>query len=226
MATIELQDVSKSYAGGSEGQVAAVRQANLSVERGEFVVITGRSGSGKTTLLNLVAGLTRPTSGRVCLEGVDLWELPHAAQARLRNRSLGFVFQFPSLLPSLTVWQNLLLPASFDRAVVRPEAETRAGRLLATVGLGHKRTSLPRQLSAGQQQRVVIARALMMQPAILLADEPTSNLDEQTEHEIMGLFHDIHAGTGVTILLVTHTSQLVSYGTRSLTMAGGALVSE
>jgi ABC-type lipoprotein export system ATPase subunit len=223
---IELRSVTKTYLAGSDAQVTAVRGLDLRVEEGEFVVITGRSGSGKTTLLNLVAGLTRPTSGLVSIDGVDLWRLSDRGQARLRNRKFGFVFQFPSLLPSLTVMQNLLLPTSFEGSNrdAGEQARERAKWLLETVGLSARQEAYPRHLSAGQQQRVVIARALMMQPEIVLADEPTSNLDEQTEQETMDLFRDIHVSQGLTILLVTHTTQLLRYGTRSLAMAQGAFV--
>jgi ABC-type lipoprotein export system ATPase subunit len=186
------------------------------------VIITGRSGSGKTTLLNLVAGMTRPTSGQVLLEGTDLWRLSDREQSQLRNRKLGFVFQFPSLLPSLTALENVVLPTMFA-GKNGPDPYERATQLLGEVGLQDKLASYPRQLSAGQQQRVVVARALTNGPELLLADEPTSDLDEQTEQEIMALFRAIHEKTGVTILLVTHTSQLISYGTRALRMSGGCI---
>jgi len=228
---IELRDVTKVYTLSREQSVTAVQGVNLEVQTGEFVIITGRSGSGKTTLLNLVAGLTRPTAGQVLLEGVDLWSLPDRKQSLLRNQKFGFVFQFPSLLPTLTTLENVILPTMFGAqnqhggAYPRGEGSLeQAQALLAEVGLSDKLTSYPRQLSAGQQQRVVVARSLINRPQILLADEPTSDLDEQTEQEIMSLFRDIHARTGVTILLVTHTSQLVSYGTRALHMAGGRFV--
>jgi putative ABC transport system ATP-binding protein/lipoprotein-releasing system ATP-binding protein len=194
------------------------------VEPGEFLIITGRSGSGKTTLLNLAAGLTPPTSGHVLLEGADLWSLTDRQRSLLRNQKIGFIFQFPSLLPSLTVLENVTLPTIFRANGAQAGAHSRAGELLETVGLGDKLEAYPRQLSAGQQQRVVIARALFNQPRILLADEPTSDLDEQTEREIVSLFQDIHAQTGVTIVMVTHTTQLVSYGTRAIQMASGRVV--
>jgi ABC-type lipoprotein export system ATPase subunit len=217
---ITLHEVTKTYVLGRDRTVEAVRGVSLEIERGEFVIITGRSGSGKTTLLNLVAGMTRPTSGQVLLEGTDLWGLSDREQSLLRNRKLGFVFQFPSLLPSLTTLENVVLPTMFGVRDGRDPNE-RATQLLGDVGLQDKLESYPRQLSAGQQQRVVVARALMNSPELLLADEPTSDLDEQTEQEIMALFREIHGRIGVTILLVTHTSQLVSYGTRAVRMSGG-----
>ncbi len=222
---IELIEVSKTYLLGKDQQVQAVKPTNLQIQSGEFVVITGRSGSGKTTLLNLIAGLTRPTSGSVLLDGHDLWSLSDKEQSLLRNQTVGFIFQFPSLLPSLRVLDNVVLPTIFEESgAVSNEKYARAKELLATVGLSDKLRAYPRQLSAGQQQRVVIARALLNQPKLLLADEPTSNLDEQTETEIMELFRQIHTTTGITMVMVTHTSQLVRYGTRAISMAMGQVL--
>jgi len=221
---IALENVTKIYPVSREMKVTAVHDVSLSVARGEFVVVTGRSGSGKTTLLNLVAGLTRPTSGQVLLEGRDLWQMSDRLRSRERNRRIGFVFQFPSLLPSLTVLENVILPTAFAANGARPGATERGLELLRGVGLAEKVGAYPRQLSAGQQQRVVIARALYNRPELLLADEPTSNLDEQTEREIMELFRQIHVETGITVMLVTHTVQLVNYGTRAIRMAEGRVL--
>jgi ABC-type lipoprotein export system ATPase subunit len=222
---IDLKEATKTYILGKDQQVLAVQPTSLQIQAGEFVIITGRSGSGKTTLLNLMAGLTRPTSGSVSLDGQDLWSLPDREQSIMRNQKIGFIFQFPSLIPSLRVLDNVVLPTIFnDSERVSSEKYDRARQLLATVGLSDKLRAFPRQLSAGQQQRVVIARALLNQPILLLADEPTSNLDEQTEREIMDLFRQIHTDTGITIVMVTHTSQLVSYGTRAISMALGQVI--
>lgn len=221
---IKLQNVTKIYPLGESSKVSAVIDVSLEIQRGEFVVITGRSGSGKTTMLNLIAGLTRPTAGEVFFEGVSLWSLPDRQQSLLRNQKFGFIFQFPSLLPSLSALENAALPTIFGRDQVTEQANKRAAELLDMLGLGSKLYSYPRQLSAGQQQRVVIARALLNQPQVLLADEPTSDLDEQTEIEIMDLFKKIHAESGLTIVLVTHASQLVSYGTSALKMAEGQVL--
>jgi ABC-type lipoprotein export system ATPase subunit len=209
---------------GEGNSLTAVSGITATIAQGEFVIIVGRSGSGKTTFLNLAAGLTRPTSGHVFLEGADLWKLNDQQQSRLRNQKIGFVFQFPSLLPTLTVYENVILPTTFvahgDKSSVRDRALT----LLSNVGLSDKLAAYPRQLSAGQQQRVVIARALINQPQVILADEPTSNLDEKTELEIMDLFRDLHANLGLTIVIVTHTRQLISTGMRSIELAAGQIV--
>jgi ABC-type lipoprotein export system ATPase subunit len=221
---IDLENVSKVYTLSKEVSVPAVREVSLTVEAGEFVVITGRSGSGKTTLLNLAAGLAKPSGGRVTLDGNDLWQMPDKEQSGQRSRLIGFIFQFPSLLPTLTALDNVILPTTFVNGDGTEDKSGRATELLHSVGLEGKLDSYPRQLSAGQQQRVVIARALMNQPRLLLADEPTSNLDERTEQEIMELFQRIHADSNITIVLVTHTSQLIRYGTRAIKMAEGRVV--
>jgi putative ABC transport system ATP-binding protein/lipoprotein-releasing system ATP-binding protein len=223
---IQLENISKIYPLSQENTVSAVQGVSLEVARGEFLVITGRSGSGKTTLLNLIAGLTRPTSGIVRLDGADLWAMPDGQRSALRNRKIGFVFQFPSLLPSLSTLENVALPSIFNRNGDQAGAYPRAASLLETVGLSDKLSSLPRQLSAGQQQRVVVARALLNRPELLLADEPTSDLDEQTETEIMELFRQVHQTTDITIVMVTHSTQLVSYGSRAIRMATGKIVEE
>lgn len=221
---IELYDVDKIYQLTKKRTVTAVKKINLCVDQGEFLIITGRSGCGKTTLLNLVSGLTRPTSGQVMLDQIEVWKLPDLEQSLLRNKKIGFVFQFPSLMPSLTTLENVILPTIVEHNESQASIKERAQNLLDEVGLAEKMDSYPRQLSAGQQQRVVLARALINQPELLLADEPTSNLDEHTEREIMDLIKQIHDQRGITILLVTHTIELVSYGSNSLRMAGGEIV--
>jgi ABC-type lipoprotein export system ATPase subunit len=220
---IEVQDVSKAYQQSKNRQVAAVSNLNLCVESGEFLVITGRSGCGKTTLLNLVSGLAKPTAGSIWLDGQEVWRLPDQEQALLRNQKIGFVFQFPSLMPSLTALENVILPTIIQHKSRNKATRDRAVSLLEEVGLQHKLDSYPRQLSAGEQQRVVVARSLINQPEVLLADEPTSNLDERTEHEIMELIRQIHQQKKITILLVTHSEELVVYGTRMVRMANGQI---
>ena len=223
-AMISLENVSKTYEARRAMKVSAVHAVSLEIPDCEFAVVTGRSGSGKTTLLNLAAGLTRPTSGRVLLNGQDLWLLSDRERSTLRSQKIGFVFQFPSLLPSLTVIENVGFPAMFSRGRIDRPAYEQAHGLLGMVGMADKLNAYPSQLSAGQQQRAVIARSLMNRPEVLLADEPTSNLDEQTEQEIMQLFANVHQELGLTILLVTHSSQLVSYGTRALSLSEGGIV--
>jgi ABC-type lipoprotein export system ATPase subunit len=222
---ISLRGISKTYAAKRGPAVAAVDGVDLEVDAGEFLVITGRSGSGKTTLLNLIAGLTTPTAGRVLLDGVDLWSFSDADRSRVRNERVGFVFQFPSLLPTLTTMENVVLPATFASTSPKdPAIRARARELLTRVGLDDKLLAYPRELSAGQQQRVVLARSMVNQPRLLLADEPSSNLDEHTEAEIMQSFRDLHDSTGITILMVTHSSELKTYGTRAIEMAAGKVV--
>jgi ABC-type lipoprotein export system ATPase subunit len=221
---IALRDVSKIYQAGKQGSVVAVKGVNLSVQQHEFVVVTGRSGSGKTTLLNLISGLTHPTSGEVLLEQIEVWRLPDVQQSGLRNQKIGFVFQFPSLMPTLTALENVMLPTITRQENHQEMIKERALELLQEVGLEDKLHAYPRQLSAGQQQRVVIARSLINQPELLLADEPTSNLDEQTEREIMALIQQIHQELPITIILVTHSTELAAFGNRSLRMAAGEIV--
>lgn len=221
---IRLEDVTKVFQMAGGNTVTAVRGLTLDIAAGEFAVVVGRSGCGKTTLLNLAAGLTRPTSGRVTLDGIDLGNLGDKEKSYMRNRKVGFVFQFPSLMPALTTLENVVLPTIFSSNGHLPDARGRAEVMLHKVGLSDKLGALPRQLSAGQQQRVVIARSLINQPRLLLADEPTSNLDEKTEMEIMSLFRDLHASLGLTIVLVTHTRQLIQQGMRAIHMAEGQIV--
>lgn len=220
---IRLEQVSKSYPLSAENTVQAIQEVDLEVSKGEFLILTGRSGSGKTTLLNLIAGLVKPTTGKVWLYGTDLWTLPDREQSILRNEKIGFVFQFPSLLPVLTVLENVTLPALFGGKRDAARDQRRAIELLESIGLGDKQDVYPRQLSAGQQQRVVIARALLHEPEILIADEPTSDLDEVTEIEIMELLKEVHVATGTTIVMVTHTRQLVPYGTRTIQIQSGRI---
>jgi putative ABC transport system ATP-binding protein len=220
---IQIEAATKIYGLGRGAGIAATQDVDLEVARGEFLVITGRSGAGKTTLLNLVAGLTRPTSGRVLWNGTDLWALDDAHRSALRNRQLGFVFQFPSLLPSFTVLENVVLPTAFGPNRRDPNIPGRAAALLLRVGMADRRNAYPRQLSAGQQQRVVIARALINCPEVLLADEPTGNLDAETEREIIELFGELQATGELTALMVTHAPQLVPQASRVVEMAGGVL---
>jgi ABC-type lipoprotein export system ATPase subunit len=223
---ITLENLNKSYFLDRERSAVGVADVNLCIHAGDFIVITGRSGAGKTTLLNLIAGLTRPSSGQILWDEINLWDLSDTEISQLRNQRIGFVFQFPSLLPFLNVLENLLIPSAFSGKDARQPARQRAIQLLQSVGLEEKLNLLPRQLSAGEQQRITIARALVNQPDVLLADEPTSNLDEHTEKEIVALLCEIHQTTKISIIMVTHTNLDAPANCRLLRMARGTFVSE
>ena len=220
---VQVRGLTKTYERGKE-RIEVLHNIDLDIDRGDFVALMGPSGSGKTTLLNLAAGLLTPTSGVVRLGGVDLSTLSDDERSGLRNTAVGFVFQFPSLVPTLTALENVTLPHAFGPGS-GADPEPRARELLDLVGIGEKAGSYPRQLSAGQQQRVVLARALVNRPRVIFADEPTSNLDERTEADMMALFRDVHGSTGVTIVMVTHAVGLMAHGTRTITMAEGRIVS-
>jgi len=218
---ISLNNVTRSYILDGGSSITPVSHVNLHINRGEFVLLVGRSGSGKTSLLNLAAGLIKPTSGKITIKDADLWQLTDRQQSALRASTIGFVFQFPSLIPTLNVLQNTALPSTFTR-LSKYVALERATAALNKVGLGKRLGSFPKQLSAGEQKRVVLARALINEPEILLADEPTSDLDESTEHDIMEVLKELH-GDGMTILMVTHSAELMPYASRVLKMEEGNL---
>ncbi|MEE4353918.1 MAG: ABC transporter ATP-binding protein [Desulfatiglans sp.] len=220
---IELSQVRKIYKQKKRVPVTAVAELNLMISPGEFLVITGRSGCGKTTVLNIIAGLARPTSGSLLIDGTDVWTMDDKEISTLRNEKMGFMFQVPSLIPTLTVLDNVVVPTMFTRNENQGDVYERAAEALESVGLSHRLDAYPRYLSAGEEKRVVIARSIINRPPILLADEPTANLDELTERDIMALIEKIH-GEGTTIILVTHHPSLIGYGTRHLTMADGRLV--
>ena len=222
MTAVSLRGVGKTYGDKTAATFAALRDVDLDIEANDYLVITGRSGCGKTTLLNIAAGLATPTSGKVVVDGADLWAMSDAERSSLRNRTMGFVFQFPSLIPGLSLEQNVMLPLEFSHEE-QPDGAERARELLEMVGLGERTGALPRELSAGQQQRVVVARALINRPTLLLADEPSSDLDQETEAEIMEIFRRIHAEQDLTILMATHARNLIAYGTRHLEMADGTV---
>jgi ABC-type lipoprotein export system ATPase subunit len=220
--SISLRNVTKNYAVDEHTVITPVRDVSLDAARGDFIMIIGRSGSGKTTLLNMAAGLIKPSAGEALINATNLWELSDREQSRLRNTKIGFIFQYPSLLPSLTALENVAMPASLAAKNGSNNIYRRAQDLLKMVGLSHRVNAYPRQLSSGEQRRVVIARALMNTPEILLADEPTSDLDTQTEKEIMSILTDTNK-SGVTILMVTHGLELTRYATSVYKMEQGAL---
>ena len=219
---IQVSDVVKSYPLGA-GEVVAVDHVDLQIARGEFVAIVGRSGSGKTTLLNLLAGIDRPTSGTVRVADADLGSLSESGLATWRGRNVGLVFQFFQLLPTLTVLENVLLPMDFARTVPAGERHDRARRLLDRVGVADQAAKLPSTLSGGQQQRAAIARALANDPPVLLADEPTGNLDSQTADAVLGLFADLNT-EGRTIVVVTHERDIRAIVGREITLRDGRIV--
>lgn len=218
---IELKGLSKHYRLSGDVLVKAVDNVDLTIKPGEFMMVVGRSGSGKTTLLSLIGGLTKPTSGSIHVDGVDLWSLNDAVQSRFRAEMIGFVFQIPSLLPTLTVLDNVKLPTMFSRE--HDNVGEKALSLLEMVGLSEKAHAYPSQLSVGQQKRVALARSLINGPEIVLADEPTSDLDKATELEIMTLIKKVHEEGPRTMVMVTHSLELVSYATQVRTMANGVL---
>jgi putative ABC transport system ATP-binding protein len=216
---IRLGNICKSYGRGAD-LIRAADQVTLTVGDGEFVVITGPSGSGKTTLLNLIGGMTRPDAGDIEVAGHDLSAMTDAALSRLRARAIGFVFQFQSMMPTLSALENVLLPFAFAG---KTHDEELARSLLAKVGLADRLSAYARELSAGQQRRVCIARALVAAPALLLCDEPTGDLDPDTETVIMDVLAAANKA-GATVLLTTHNRELRSYGSRSLNMKMGRIM--
>jgi len=215
---IELHRIERRYA--MSGQtVQALAGVDLAIGRGEFVAVTGASGSGKSTLLNVLGCLDKPDGGQYRMEGVDVAALDDEATSRLRNGRIGFVFQSFHLLPRLSVLENVLLPMRYA-AAPDPGAGERAQRLLARVGLSDRMEHRPNQLSGGQMQRAAIARALLMQPALLLADEPTGNLDSKSAADVLALIDEVHA-SGQTVVLVTHDNEVAARAPRRIRLRDG-----
>jgi putative ABC transport system ATP-binding protein len=216
---ITLRDVAKTYETPA-GPFAALRGVDLEVGAGEFVAVVGKSGSGKSTLLNLVAGIDRPSAGAVTVAGTGLADLSHDRLAAWRGRTVGVVFQFFQLLPTLTAIENVMLPMDFSGSVPAREREARALALLERVGVPEQARKLPATLSGGQQQRVAIARALANDPPLVVADEPTGNLDSATGAEIFRLLAGLAAG-GKTVVVVTHERDTTTGVARTVTLADG-----
>jgi putative ABC transport system ATP-binding protein len=221
---ISVRDLVKTYRVG-EVDVRALRGVTLDVMPGEFVALTGPSGSGKSTFMHLAGCLDRPTSGTYALNGRDVSQLGKRELAQVRNRQIGFVFQGFNLLPRTTALEQVELPMLYGAAVPGRQRRARAAAALEAVGLGMRLDHHPNQLSGGQQQRVAIARALVNQPALLLADEPTGNLDSRTSIEVMGIFQKLNA-QGLTIVLVTHEPEIAEYGTRIVSFRDGRIRSD
>ena len=217
---IELRGVSKTVASGA-GSLTILHPLDLSIDAGRVVAITGPSGSGKSTLLGLLAGLDSPSAGRVVLDGVDITTLDEDSLARLRGTRIGFVFQFFHLLPSLTAFENVLVPMEIARV---PKAAARARQLLGEVGLSERGHHYPSQLSGGEQQRVAIARALANNPPILLADEPTGNLDSGTGRSVIDLLLAVNRTRGTTLVLVTHDQELAAVADVVIALRDGRVV--
>jgi putative ABC transport system ATP-binding protein len=221
-SAIQVDDVVKTYRLAA-GEFTAIHKLSLDIVPGEFVAVVGRSGSGKTTLLNLLAGIDRPTSGTVRVAGADLGSLSEDRLATWRGRSVGLVFQFFQLLPTLTVIENVMLPMDFAGRFPVRERRDRAQHLLERVGIGDQASKMPATLSGGQQQRAAIARALANDPPILLADEPTGNLDSVTADDVLELFAGLNAD-GQTIVVVTHERDIRSIVGREITLMDGRVV--
>jgi putative ABC transport system ATP-binding protein len=227
MPFIEVIDLRRQYVLG-DVTVHALRGVSLAIEQGSFVAVVGASGSGKSTLMNILGLLDRPTSGRYLLLGEDVSTIDPDRRARLRNQKIGFVFQSFNLLPRTSALENVELPLVYDaRTSGGPAARhERARRLLAAVGLGERVHHTPSQLSGGQQQRVAIARALVNDPELLLADEPTGNLDSRTSVEVMELLQRLNRERGITIALITHEHDIAEYAQRVITFRDGRVLSD
>ncbi|MBX7166299.1 MAG: ABC transporter ATP-binding protein [Pirellulales bacterium] len=225
MPLVELTDVRKTYALG-EVQVQALRGVSLDVEQGDYLALMGPSGSGKSTLMNTLGCLDRPTSGSYRLEGQEVVTMSRDERAQLRNRRIGFVFQSFNLLPRTSAVENVELPLYYGPRLSHRQRRERALEMLERVGLGERIDHHPAQLSGGQQQRVAIARALVNRPAILMADEPTGNLDSRTSRDVLALFGELNRVDGITIILVTHDQDVARHARRALVLRDGLIVED
>ena len=220
MTILETQGLTKIY-GSGETAVHALRGVDLTVENGEFVAIVGTSGSGKSTLLHMLGGLDRPTAGKVLVDGQDIFAFKDEALTIFRRRRVGFVFQSYNLVPMLSVYENIVLPIQLDGAKVD---EDYVRKVIRTLGLSDRLHSLPNQLSGGQQQRVAIARALATKPAIVLADEPTGNLDSKTSQDVLGLMKVTSQRFGQTMVMITHNEEIAQLADRVVRVEDGRVV--
>jgi putative ABC transport system ATP-binding protein len=223
---IAVKDLVKTYVVG-EVEVKALRGVNLDVQKGEFLAVTGPSGSGKSTLMHIIGCLDRPSSGQYILDGQDVSTMSKDALAAVRNKKIGFVFQGFNLLSRTSALDNVELPLLYGgNGLKTPERHRRAIEMLELVGLGNRADHHPNQLSGGQQQRVAIARSLINNPSILLADEPTGNLDTRTSIEVMGIFQRLNRERGITIVLITHEMDIAEYGTRMVSFRDGQVMAD
>jgi putative ABC transport system ATP-binding protein len=224
-SVIGVKNLIKTYVVG-EVEVRALRGVNLDVPTGEFLAVTGPSGSGKSTFMHIIGCLDRPTSGQYFLDGQDVSRMSKDALAAVRNRKIGFVFQGFNLLSRTSALDNVELPLLYQGGLKAADRRKRAMEVLEAVGLVNRADHHPNQLSGGQQQRVAIARALINNPAIVLADEPTGNLDTRTSIEVMGIFQRLNKERGITVILITHESDIAEYGTRMVTFRDGLVVAD
>jgi len=220
---IELKNVGKSYRMG-DAEIKALSDVNLQIKRGDFLAIVGPSGSGKSTMMNLVGALDISTQGDIFLDGQNIEHLPESDLAQIRGKKIGFVFQTFNLIPTLNVVENIALPMIFH-GVSKKERMKRAEEIVAEVSLTHRKNHLPKELSGGERQRVAIGRALANDPEVILADEPTGNLDSKTGMEIINLFIELNK-KGKTIILVTHNLDLIKYAQKALRIADGKVVEQ
>ncbi len=222
MEILRVSDLKKTY-GKGDTAVEALKGINLSVQKGEFIAIVGTSGSGKSTLLHMLGGLDRPTSGSVSIDGKDIFALKDEELTIFRRRKIGFVFQSFNLVPVLSVYENIVLPIELDGNV--PDKEF-VDQIIDTLGLTEKRNAYPNQLSGGQQQRVAIARALSSAPQVILADEPTGNLDSKTSQDVLGLLKVIGEKYSQTIIMITHNDEIAQMADRIIRIEDGLIVSK
>lgn len=220
MDILKVQELTKEY-GEAEGRVTALAGLTFSVEKGQFIAIVGPSGSGKSTLMHILGGVDRPTSGKVFLDGEDVFAMKEDALAVFRRRQIGLVYQFYNLIPVLNVEENLTLPLLLDGRAPNPAS---VAEMLSTLSMTQRAAHLPSQLSGGQQQRVSIGRALITSPALVLADEPTGNLDSKNSKEVMALLHRFNRELGQTVIVITHDEQIALGADRVLTLEDGRLV--
>jgi putative ABC transport system ATP-binding protein len=226
MPVISIKDLKKIYKLG-DNTVHALRGVSLDIEEGEFVAITGPSGSGKSTMMHILGCLDRPTEGHYYLNGKDVSNLSRDELAEIRNKQIGFVFQGFNLLPRTTAAENVEVPLLYSRPVVpAPERRELAMEALSAMGLTDRADHHPSQLSGGQQQRVAIARALVNKPSLILADEPTGNLDTKTSIEVMRILQELRKRSGITIVLITHEPDIAAYGTRIISVRDGVIISD